>query len=92
MAFQACVRHVPYASGNAVLYTFDSQRERAEFVKGADVWWYMFPESDDWEWSRGGAWSAQMSDIVIPWQRTEPEPEHGDDNDGERWLKARHGQ
>ena len=40
-------------------FSFASAADRAEYVKGPDVYWYHFAEEDDWHyWGRGGAWAA----------------------------------
>lgn len=57
--WQACVKALPKTNGHLLL-TFSSQEEREEFVKGPQVFWYVFAEDDALfadGWRKGGAWT-----------------------------------
>jgi hypothetical protein len=41
-------------------YAPASREERDALVRHPSVWWYLFDDSDDWNWHRGGAWNAQQ--------------------------------
>ena len=61
--FQVLVKTTPRMQGS---YPYDlGTREAAqEFVKRADVWWWVFPIDEDVldgdSWHRGGAWSQEQ--------------------------------
>jgi hypothetical protein len=58
--------------------TFEDPANRAEFVKRSDVWWYHYPEEDDWTtWHRGGAWDEPEPEAPEQPERTEEDDPWG---------------
>jgi hypothetical protein len=55
---------------------FVSKEERERYVNGPDsiVYWYTYPEEDDWtHWRRGGAWKRTQEPAVADRKNTPPE-------------------
>jgi hypothetical protein len=80
--FQVLVRTTAVMQG-AYTYLLGSRAEADEFVQRPDVWWYHYPaEHEDWDWRRGGAWTAaaMLSGVsgdlssVAPQEPAEPGP------------------
>ncbi len=71
-------------SASAGPLSFVTREERDNYVHGPDslVFWYFYPESDDWDWRRGGAWKrtarSSPADVI-------PEPPEITEKD-RRWL------
>ena len=89
--FQVLVKTTPRMTGS-YSYSFESRDARFEFIRRPDVFWYYFPEEDDY-WRRGGAWNVPASsqeEADEMWEIPDsPAPgatgDTGDDDDAERW-------
>ncbi len=62
---------------------FVTSEERDKYVKGPDsiVFWYFYPEDDNWDWRRGGAWKRTERESAA--DRVPPPPEITDKD--RRW-------
>jgi hypothetical protein len=53
---------------------FATKEERLAYVKGPAVYWYFFPEDDDWHvWHRGGAWKATQQPAAADRENIPPD-------------------
>lgn len=76
--YQALYKTSPHATAPQFSVVFASASDRGAFVQGSAVWWYMFPEDEDWDWHRGGAWQQAIPETKPTEQAPAPEPKvHG---------------
>lgn len=46
-------------------YLFDTEEDRAAFVKRPDIWWYQYHDAEDWDWKPGGA-QRKVDNLALP--------------------------